>query len=125
MEGSGAPPSAGLWGLSRDPRYGSAHQLCTAHHLRELAAILDADATQAWADDLSRLLMEIHDTARAVGADAIHPRLRDLYRPGAYDRVIVRPTNGPAHPVTVVRGVVMVSRVVVAAPGRCPSPRCR
>jgi transposase len=71
-------------------RYGSAHQLCNAHHLRELAGILDADPTQAWADDLSRLLVEIHDMARdarAAGADAIHPRLLAVYR-DRYQQII-------------------------------------
>jgi hypothetical protein len=71
-------------------RYGSAHQLCNAHHLRELAGVLDADAAQTWAEDLSRLLVEIHDMARdarAAGADALHTRLLTAYR-DRYERII-------------------------------------
>jgi transposase len=64
-------------------RYGSAHQLCNAHHLRELAGVLDTDPCQTWAEDLARLLVEMHDMAtdaRRVGADALHPRLLATYR---------------------------------------------
>ncbi len=64
-------------------RYALAHQLCNAHHLRELAAILDADPAQTWADDMTRLLCEINDTARharTVGAHAIEERLLTVYR---------------------------------------------
>ncbi|WP_442788522.1 IS66 family transposase [Dactylosporangium sp. NBC_01737] len=32
-------------------RYGTAHQLCNAHHLRELAGILDLEPGQTWAAD--------------------------------------------------------------------------
>jgi transposase len=64
-------------------RYGAAHQLCNAHHLRELAAIIDADPTQTWADDLARLLCEINDTVRhahTVAAHALDDRLLNTYR---------------------------------------------
>jgi len=55
-------------------RYAPAHQLCNAHHLRELAAVLDIDPTQTWAGDLARLLTEIQNMARhahLTGADQI------------------------------------------------------
>ncbi len=64
-------------------RYGSAHGLCNAHHLRELAAIIDSDTTQTWAADLARLLCEINDTVRhahTVGAHRLDERLLDVYR---------------------------------------------
>jgi transposase len=64
-------------------RYAPAHQLCNAHHLRELAAVLDADPTQTWADDLARLLIEINDLVRhahAAGATKIEDRLLGVYR---------------------------------------------
>jgi transposase len=64
-------------------RYGAAHQLCNAHHLRELAAVLDADPAQAWAERMIRLLTEINDMARharAAGAHAIEARLLGVYR---------------------------------------------
>jgi hypothetical protein len=71
-------------------RYGLAHGLCNAHHLRELAAITDADPTQTWAHNLARLLCEIHETvrhARTVGAHAIEDRLLAVYR-HRYDTII-------------------------------------
>jgi hypothetical protein len=74
---------AGHDGYTPYRRYGSAHGLCNAHHLRELAAIVDADPTQTWADDLARLLGEIHDTVRhahAVGAHGLDEHLLDSYR---------------------------------------------
>jgi transposase len=64
-------------------RYATAHQLCNAHHLRELAGIIDTDPTQTWAGDLARLLTEIRDTTRhahTVAADQIDSRLLDAYR---------------------------------------------
>jgi transposase len=70
-------------GYSPYRRYGTAHGLCNAHHLRELAAILDADPTQTWAGDLTRLLGEIHATVRHahhVGAHGLHEHLLDTYR---------------------------------------------
>lgn len=71
-------------------RYGAAHQLCNAHHLRELAGILDADPDQVWAQDMIRLLCEINDTtryAREVGADGIDDRLLGVYR-DRYQQII-------------------------------------
>lgn len=76
--------------------YGTAHQLCNAHHLRELAAILDADPDQTWAADLTRLLCEINDmtrAARTARAHTIDPRLLTVYRK-RYDTII---TTGQAH----------------------------
>ncbi len=64
-------------------RYGTAHQLCNAHHLRELAAIIDVDPEQSWAQDMIRLLCEINDTTRhahTVGAHALDERLLNTYR---------------------------------------------
>jgi len=70
--------------------YGTAHQLCNAHHLRELAAITDADPTQTWATDLTGLLREINDTtrhARITGHRSIDPPLLSTYRE-RYDAII-------------------------------------
>jgi transposase len=64
-------------------RYGLAHGLCNAHHLRELAGILDIDPGQTWAEDMIRLLTEINDMARqarTAGADAVEARLLGVYR---------------------------------------------
>lgn len=71
-------------------RYGLAHALCNAHHLRELAGILDVDRGQSWADQMIRLLCEINDTARyarEVGADGIDARLLGAYR-DRYQQII-------------------------------------
>jgi len=71
-------------------RYGAAHQLCNAHHLRELAGILDTDPAQNWAEQMIRLLCEINDTARyarEVGADGIDERLLGVYR-NRYQKII-------------------------------------
>jgi transposase len=58
-------------------RYGAAHQLCNAHHLRELAAVVEADPDrQDWATQMISLLCEMNDLtrhARQVGADAVGP----------------------------------------------------
>jgi transposase len=70
--------------------YGSAHQLCNAHHLRELAAISDADPTQYWAQDMTGLLCELNDTTRAArtaGAHTLDPDLLAAYR-RRYDTII-------------------------------------
>jgi transposase len=70
--------------------YGSAHQLCNAHHLRELAAILDADATQYWAKDMIALLCELNTTTRHTrdsGADALIPAILAAYQ-RRYDTII-------------------------------------
>jgi transposase len=80
-------------------QYGTAHQLCNAHHLRELAALLDADPTQTWAQDLIRLLNEINDltrTARTNGAHAIAPRLLHTYRSRYNDVITAGQTRNPA-----------------------------
>lgn len=71
-------------------RYGQAHGLCNADHLRELAAVRDADPAQAWAQQMIALLCEISDTTRAActaGAEAIEPRLLGLYR-RRYEQII-------------------------------------
>jgi transposase len=85
-------------------RYGTGHALCNAHHLRELAGILDTDPTQTWAQDMIRLLCEINDTARharALTAYAIEDRLLDVYR-HRYDTIIAAGTaanpSPPGHP---------------------------
>jgi transposase len=72
--------------------YGSAHQLCNAHHLRELAAIRDADPSpdQDWTDDLTRLLCELNNLtrdARTAGAHALDQRLLAAYQ-RRYDAII-------------------------------------
>lgn len=71
-------------------RYGTAHGLCNAHHLRELAGICDGDPGQGWAQDMIRLLCEINDTARHArtgGAHGIDERLLGAYR-RRYERII-------------------------------------
>jgi transposase len=81
-------------------RYGAAHALCNAHHLRELAGILDADPGQTWADDMIRLLCEINDTtrhARSVGAHAIEERLLEVYR-RRYHQIIATGTAANPSP---------------------------
>lgn len=93
-------------------RYGSQRQLCNAHHLRDLAAVLDLDPTQTWATDMTRLLTEIHDithTARTAGADTLAPRLLNTYHQ-RYQAIITagktsnpdptrqRPTRTNPHP---------------------------
>jgi transposase len=82
-------------------RYGAAHALCNAHHLRELAGILDTDASQTWAGDMIRLLCEINDTtryARTVGAHALDAGLLTGYR-RRYQNIITAGTiANPAAP---------------------------
>jgi transposase len=60
-------------------RYAAAHQLCNSHHLRELAAVVEADPDrQDWAQQMIGLLCEMNDLtrhARTVGADAIGPKV--------------------------------------------------
>jgi transposase len=82
-------------------RYGTAHALCNAHHLRELAGILDADASQHWAGDMIRLLCEINDTtryARTVGAYALDQNLLAGYRRRYQDIIAAGSTRNPAAP---------------------------
>lgn len=78
--------------------YGTAHQLCNAHHLRELTAITDADPTQSWAADLSRLLADMNDTTRDARTNGAHalpaPLLSDYQR--RYDTIIT--TGETANP---------------------------
>ena len=76
--------------------YGTLHQLCNAHHLRELAAILDADPDQTWAADLSKLLLELNDithaarhTGTGTGTGAIEAGPQADYR-RRYDTIITR-----------------------------------
>lgn len=79
-------------------RYGTAHQLCNAHHLRELDAVHDGDPErQAWAKQMTRLLCEINDLARYArtrGAHRIDTRQLDSYR-RRYDAILehARQTN--------------------------------
>lgn len=82
-------------------RYGAAHALCNAHHLRELAGILDADPAQTWAQDMIRLLCEINDTtryARTVGAYALGPDLLAGYRSRYQNILTAAATTNPAAP---------------------------
>jgi transposase len=78
--------------------YGSAHQLCNAHHLRELAAVLDADPTQHWAQDLTRLLCELNDTtrhARTTGAHTLDPALLACYQRRYHTIITAGQTRNP------------------------------
>lgn len=82
-------------------RYGTAHALCNAHHLRELAGILDTDPAQTWAQDLIRLLCEINDTtryARTVGAYALDPNLLARYHSRYQDILAAGTTANPTQP---------------------------
>lgn len=82
-------------------RYGTAHALCNAHHLRELAGILDTDPAQTWAQDMIRLLCEINDTtryARTVAAYALDPDLLTRYRHRYQDLITAASTANPAAP---------------------------
>jgi transposase len=72
-------------------RYATAHQLCNAHHLRELAAIVETDPDrQGWAERMITLLCEMNDMARytrQVGADAIGGGVLAMWR-RRYDEAI-------------------------------------
>jgi transposase len=72
-------------------RYGAAHQLCNAHHLRELAALVEAEPDrQQWAQQMTSLLCEMNDMARharTVGADAIGSGVLRTWR-RRYDELI-------------------------------------
>ena len=72
-------------------RYATAHQLCNAHHLRELAAVVEADPDrQDWAQQMISLLFEMNDLARharAVGADGIGPGVLVMWRQ-RYDQLL-------------------------------------
>jgi transposase len=71
-------------------RYGSAHQLCNAHHLRELAAICDLHPNQPWPQDMIKLLCQLNDLtrdARNAGATTLTKRLLRTYR-RRYHRII-------------------------------------
>ncbi|HEY2674770.1 MAG TPA: transposase, partial [Rugosimonospora sp.] len=75
--------------------------LCNAHHLRELAGILDTDASQTWAQDMIRLLCEINDTtryARTVGAYALDENLLAGYRRRYQDTITAGSTRNPVQP---------------------------
>jgi transposase len=76
--------------------YGTAHALCNAHHLRELADVLDTDPGQTWAQDMIRLLCEINDTtryARTVGAYALDEDLLARYRSRYQDLITANPAQ--------------------------------
>ena len=52
----------------------AAHALCNAHHLRELAAVVEnapADRPETWADDLAGLLVDTWDEIKDI--QAAHP----------------------------------------------------
>ncbi|MFF7947711.1 IS66 family transposase [Streptomyces griseorubiginosus] len=82
---------------------GAAHALCNAHHLRELASVVEnagPGAPQEWASQLAELLVEIWDTikgARAEHAWADGFGLDELERYAArYDTLIA--TGRQLHP---------------------------
>jgi transposase len=53
---------------------GAVHALCNAHHLRELAAVVenaDADAPEQWAKDMADLLVEVWDEIKDIREE--HP----------------------------------------------------
>lgn len=58
-------------------RYDATHQLCNAHHLRELRAA--AEDGQSWAEELAALLLTTHErveAARIAGRTALPARTR-------------------------------------------------
>lgn len=65
------------------------HALCNAHHLRELAGIVETDPERGvWAQAMTRLLVEINNTvgqARDTGADGLDSRLLAGYRQRYHD----------------------------------------
>jgi transposase len=70
--------------------YGTAHQLCNAHHLRDLADVADLIPTQTWPQAMIRLLCEMNTTtrhARSIGAHALSKRLLRTYH-RRYQRII-------------------------------------
>lgn len=75
------------------------HQLCNAHHLRELRAAFEEG--QGWADELATLLVATHDTvkaARAAGASSLSPRtLNSLTR--RYDVLVLEGVRANPPPV--------------------------
>jgi transposase/uncharacterized coiled-coil protein SlyX len=70
-------------------RYDATHQLCNAHHLRELRAVFEAG--QGWADELATLLVATYDqvqAARAARKCSLPPRtLHSITR--RYDELVV------------------------------------
>ncbi|MFE4831202.1 transposase [Streptomyces sp. NPDC056672] len=111
---------------------GAVHALCNAHHLRELAGVVDnadPDAPQPWASQLADLLVEIWDTIKDARAE--YPwadgfsldeleRLTARTRPPARrlgDLLWVRGTRKPGHVAEVARQtnlgpILLVVRVV-------------
>lgn len=71
-------------GFTAYRRYGAAHQLCNAHHLRELAGVLEIDPDRnVWAQQMIRLLCELNDLsryARGKQSDGIAAVTLDSYR---------------------------------------------
>ncbi len=69
-------------GLPAYRKYGLAHGLCAAHHLRELAGMAEATG-QDWPTHLADLLVEIHQqvlSAKAGGHTALPARRLATYR---------------------------------------------
>ena len=70
-------------------RYDVTHALCNAHHLRELAGVAEQGG-QDWAEDLARLLVEIHrvvERAKQAGADGLAADLIATYR-ARYQQIV-------------------------------------
>lgn len=81
--------------------YGTAHQLCCAHLLRELNALIEFEEDHAaWAQNMKDVLLGARDVvqeARSAGRRALTEEEReDIHR--RYGRVIAYAKAGPAHP---------------------------
>lgn len=50
----------------------AAHALCNAHHLRELQAVIEADAAQSWARAMDRLLRDLQRTVEVANDHGHH-----------------------------------------------------
>lgn len=81
--------------------YGSAHQLCCAHLLRELNALVEFEPDHAaWAQNMKDVLIGARDLVAQARSQG-HAALRDEERDDIgrrYARVIAFAKAGPAHP---------------------------
>jgi transposase len=80
--------------------YGRAHQLCCAHLLRELNALVDFEPDhKAWAKNMAQVLLEARDqvaAAKEQGRRSLtSSELAGIY--GRYTRVIAFAKSGPPH----------------------------